>query len=40
MPKIYYNLVVKKEKTFEEVPQELQEAVRKLLIDNGYEYLI
>lgn len=40
MPKIYYNLVVKKAKTFAEVPKNLQEEVKKMLIDNEYEYLI
>lgn len=40
MPKIYFNLIVKKEKTLNEVPEKIRDDVKKLLIENGYEHLI
>lgn len=42
MPKIYYNLIIKREKKLSDVPEKdgMREKVKKLLIENEYEHLI
>lgn len=37
MVKIYYNLIIKKLKTIEEVPTTIREDVLKILNENGYD---
>lgn len=39
MEKVYANLIVKGERTIEEIPDRIRDAVRQILIDKGYPEL-
>lgn len=40
MAKIYANLIVKNEKSLDEIPETIKESVIKVLIEKGYSSLV